>query len=269
MAWAATLAGTLLTAVIADPAPATARPAAAPTAGAGPTAPTTRPGAPIAGYGRFPWGTDRAAVEAVEPGLTAWPGAEPVAFEAEAIARIIEDERRRAQAAGKDAFAAWKARPEPQPRLWAGRYWVTLEGLPGRVELRFVDDQLYAATVRLLYRAGQKPQAARVLDSVLLKYGAPLEPEAGRGPIGARPRLAFALPVGRLEVLRHRPRDPRDRGMVRLHYRGGARAEAVDRYLEGLRGRLRVIERAAAPPPPPAEATAPPQGEPDPLMQHL
>lgn len=222
---------------------------------------------PIAGYGRFPWGTPRASVSAVEAGLTAWAGAEPVAFEAEAIARIIEDERSRAQAAGKEAFAAWKARPVPQPRLWAGRYWVTLEGLPGRVELRFIDDQLYAATVRLLYRPKQKPQAARILDSLLQKYGPPLDPANGVAPVGSRPRLTFALPVGRLQVLRHRARGPRDRGMVRLHYRGGSRAEAVDRYLEGLRGRLRVIEQAAAPPPPspkPVEADAA-----DPLMQHL
>lgn len=216
------------------------------------------------GYGRFRWGDGVEAVRAIEPKLAAFAAAEPVAFEAEALARIHDAARDAAKAEGRAAYKAFRAREAPRPRLSAHRYWISLAGLPGRVELRFVDDRLYEVIVRVLYREKQKPAAARILDGLVEKYGAPLDPESGHAPPEARPRLDFAIPGGRLRVLRRRVAPDEPRGMLRLHYAHTGLAEGVERYLQGLRGRLSTLETAEAPAAPPPKPAAP-----DPLLQHL
>lgn len=210
------------------------------------------------GYGRFAWGASVAEVKAVEPGARVFAGAEPVAAEKAALDAIAAAERAAAAAAGRGALAAWKKRPRAAARLVALRYWVTLAGLSGRVELRFVDGGLYEAVVRVLYRAGEKPAAGAILDALVAKYGAPLDPPVGQAPVEARPRLDFALPGGgALRVMRRPVEGPRGRGMLRLHYRGPGSA-GVAAYLDGLQARAAEVaaagEPAAAPPKPDADA---------------
>lgn len=212
--------------------------------------------APVGGYGRFAWGASAAAVKATEPGARVHPGAEPVAVERAALDRIAAAERAAAAAAGRAALAAWKKQARPAARLMALRYWVTLAGLSGRVELRFVDDGLYEAVVRVLYRAGEKPAAGAILDALVLKYGAPLDPPVGQAPVEARPRLDFALPGGGALRVMRRPVGPRGRGMLRLHYRGPGSAAVAD-YLDGLSARAAALEAAALPDAKPAPAAKP------------
>ncbi|MCB9550954.1 MAG: hypothetical protein H6705_03535 [Myxococcales bacterium] len=213
--------------------------------------------APAGGYGRFAWGASTAAVRAAEPGARVHAGAEPVAAEKAALDRIAAAERAAAAAAGRAALLAWKKQARPAARLMALRYWVTLAGLSGRVELRFVDDGLYEAVVRVLYRAGEKPAAGAILDALVEKYGAPLDPPVGQAPVEARPRLDFALPGGgALRVMRRPVEGPRGRGMLRLHYRGPGSA-AVAEYLDGLGARAAALEAAARPEAQPAPAAKP------------
>lgn len=228
------------------------------------------PAAPVdpGGFGRFTWGSSVEAVREIEPGITAYAGAEAVTVEAEALERIHADDKRKAKAAGRKAWKAFRSQPVPKPRLAAYRFWLDLGGLPGRVELRFVDDRLYGAVVRVLYRAKDKPKAARILDGLVSKYGQPLDPPAGMAPVAERPRLDFEIPGGRLQVLRRRVKPGDARGMLRLHYRETALSEGVERYLQGLRGRLASLSVAPDPDPedrPDAE-DAP---KADPLLQHL
>ncbi len=228
------------------------------------------PAAPVdpGGFGRFTWGSSVEAVREIEPDIAAHAGAEAVTVEAEALGRIHADEKRKAKATGRQAWKAFRSRPVPQPRLAAYRFWLDLGGLPGRVELRFVDDRLYAAVVRVLYRAKDKPKAARILDGLMSKYGQPLDPPTGMAPVAERPRLDFEIPGGRLQVLRRRVEPGDARGMLRLHYREAALSEGVERYLQGLRGRLASLSVAPDPAPtdrPDAEDT--PRA--DPLLQHL
>lgn len=221
------------------------------------------------GFGRFVWGSSAAAAREVEPTLTPYAGAEAVTTEAEALARIHDDAKRRAKAGGRQAWKAFRQRPVPRTRLTAHRFWLDLGGLPGRVELRFVDDRLYAGVIRVLYGAKQKPAAARILDGLVAKYGPPLDPPRGMAPPAERPRLDFAIPGGRLQVLRRRITPGDRRGMLRLHYRHPALSEGVERYLQGLRGRLATLSA------PPADAAPDPKADPedtprsDPLLQHL
>ncbi|MCA9541277.1 MAG: hypothetical protein KC620_20390 [Myxococcales bacterium] len=218
------------------------------------------------GYGRFAWGASVAAVQKIEPKLQAFPQAEPVAFEAQALDRIFAAEREAVRKSNRKARRAFQ-RPKRAPsRLAAFCYWVTIEGLSGRVELRFADDQLYEVILRVLYRDNEKPAAGKLLDLLIEKYGAPLEPPEGPSPVGERPRLDFALADGTLQVLRRRA-DPKRRGLLRLHYRSAALADPVERYLDGLRGRLSSIEQAAHPPKPPPPDPA--QVERERALQHL
>lgn len=220
------------------------------------------------GFGRFTWGSSIAAVREIEPTLAEYAGAEAVTTEAEALERIQADATRKARAAGRQAWKAFRSRPLPQPRLAAWRFWLDLGGLPGRVELRFVDDRLYSAVVRVLYRTKDKPKAARILDGLMTKYGQPLDPPEGMAPVAERPRLDFAIPGGRLQVLRRRVTLGDARGMLRLHYRHVELSEGVERYLQGLRGRLATLSTAADPE---GAAAKDPEDapKPDPLLQHL
>lgn len=222
------------------------------------------------GYGRFSWGSTIEEVIAIEKGARDHPEAEPVAHEAAALGRLEAASKAKAEAAGREAMKAWKAATRPTPRLAARRYWVDLAGLPGRVELRFVDGALYAAVVRVLYRAKDKPAAGAILDALVAKYGAPLDPPVGQAPVAERPRLDWALPGGgALRVLRQRVDGPRGRGMLRLHYRGPG-AAAVEQYLEGLAARVAALdagEAAKGEGTRPAEAT--PKSADAALMEHL
>lgn len=222
---------------------------------------------PRGGFGRFVWGSPVEAVREIEPELLVYAGAEPVTTEAEALERIRADARRTAKAAGRKAWKAFRSRPVPEARLAAYRFWLDLGGLPGRVELRFVDDRLYEGIVRVLYTAEDKPSAARILDGLVAKYGAPLDPPEGMAPVAERPRLDFAIPGGRLQVLRRRV-TPKGRGMLRLHYRHGALSQDVDRYLQELRGRLATLSTAAERPPS-VEDDPEDAPKPDPLLEHL
>lgn len=198
------------------------------------------------GYGRFAWGSTIEDVEAIEESARDHPQAEAVAREAAALGRLEAASKATAEAAGREAVKAWRAAERPAPRLAARRYWVSLAGLSGRVELRFVDGKLYAAVVRVLYRARDKPAAGRILDALVAKYGEPLDPPVGQAPPAERPRLDWALPGGgALRVMRRRVEGPRGRGMLRLHYRGPG-SEAVEQYLEGLAARVAALDAAEA-----------------------
>lgn len=217
------------------------------------------------GFGRFVWGMSVAAAREIEPALAPYAGAEGLTTEAEALERIHDHEARVARAGGRQAWKAFRQRPVARPRLSAWRFWLDLDGLPGRVELRFVDDRLYAGVIRVLYGEKQKPAAARILDGLVAKYGPPLDPPEGMAPVAERPRLDFAIPGGRLQVLRRRITPGDRRGMLRLHYTHSNLAEGVERYLQGLRGRLSTLSGPGETPPKAVE-DAP---RPDPLLQHL
>lgn len=194
------------------------------------------------GYGRFSWGSTIEEVTTIEKGARDHPEAEPVARESAALERLEAASKAKAEAAGREAMKAWKAAARPTPRLAARRYWVDLAGLPGRVELRFVDGALYAAVVRVLYRAKDKPAAGEILDALVAKYGAPLDPPVGQAPPAERPRLDWALPGGgALRVMRRRVEGPRGRGMLRLHYRGPGSA-AVEEHLDALAARVAALD---------------------------
>ena len=252
----------LLLAAIGTPHDASAQALPMPIEAAGERPAPKHPG----GFGRFVWGSPVEAVREIEPDISPYAGAEAVTTEAEALERIHAEAKRSAKAAGRQAWKAFRSRPVAQPRLAAYRFWLNLAGLRGRVELRFVDDRLYAGVVRVLYGVKDKPKAARILDGLTAKYGRPLDPPVGMAPVAERPRLDFAIPGGRLQVLRRRVRPGDARGMLRMHYRHSELSEGVERYLQGLRGRLASLSAQPAPAAEDAPEEAP---KTDPLMQHL
>ncbi len=197
------------------------------------------------GFGQLPWGTKLAVAKKKIGGLRPTDDADTVRFEREALETIIDEERALARKAGRKAYRAWTKRKRPRPRLSAWRYWVKLAGLPARVELHFADGGLYGATVGVLYRPDQKPQAAELLDLLVAKYGAPEPPAVGDAPMGERATLEWGTGDGTL-VLRKRVATAKERGLLHLTYRSQLLGPGVDRYLEGVKGRLIQVERARA-----------------------
>ncbi len=166
--------------------------------------------------------------------------AEPVAFERESIAQVLAFDRKQARRGGKRAWRTFKRRKKPKPRLSAYRYWVRINGLATRVELRFVDLRLYGAVVRILYAEAQRSAISRVLDLVAEKYGAPTDQAVE--PDGSRTRLDFDAGDGRLTVFTETASKKR-RGIVRMAYLANNVGSSVERYLEGIRGRLIQVQR--------------------------
>ncbi len=197
------------------------------------------------GFGQLPWGTKLAVAKKKVRGLRAIDDADTVRFERDALEAIVGEARAVAKKAGKKAWRAWRKRKQPKPRLSAWRYWVKLAELPARVELHFVEGELYGAAVGVLYRPDQKPQAAALLDLLVAKYGAPKPPEVGEAPMGERAVLEWDTGDGSL-VLRKRVATDKERGLLHLTYRSQLLGPGVDRYLEDLKKRLVEVERARA-----------------------
>lgn len=197
------------------------------------------------GFGQLPWGTKVTVAKKKIAGLRPTDDADTVRFERDALEAIVDEARAVARKAGKKAYRAWRKRKQPKPRLAAWRYWVKLAELPARVELHFVDGELYGATVGVLYRPDQKPQAAALLDLLVAKYGAPEPPAVGEAPMGERATLEWATGDGTL-VLRKRVATAKERGLLHLTYRAQLLGPGVDRYLETLKDKLVEVERARA-----------------------
>ncbi len=193
------------------------------------------------GYGQFGWGTPEKEVrkKLKKHRLRASDSARHVEFEREAIREVLEFEKREAKRAGRKAWRAWRKRKHPKPRLSATRHWVKLFGLPARVELRFVEGRLYGAVVRVLYSEAQKGAAAQMLDLLAEKYGEPTDEAAA--PDGSSSRLEFDAGDGTVKVYT-KAASPKDRGILRIAYDSGNMGSAVDRYLEGVRGRLFQVQ---------------------------
>lgn len=205
---------------------------------------TALPAPAIAGgYGRYRWGEQLSAVKQKQKKLRTRKDVEPVALERRVFAAVMKASEAAARAEGRAALRAFRKRPKPKTRLSAYSYWVRLAELPSQVVLQFADERLYAAEVGILYKADQVPAVEEVMGHVRDKYGAPVEERrAANGPERA---WTFELEAGTLDIL-DRPPQGKERGMVTLTYRAQNLAEGVDRYVEGLRGRMRQFEQEAA-----------------------
>jgi hypothetical protein len=207
------------------------------------------PPALAGGYGQFSWGTSIKKVKKKlrKARLREAPDAEHVAFERQALAEVLAFERREAKRKGRKAWRAYRRSKKPKARLRAMRHWVKLYGLHARVELRFVDKKLYGAVVRVLYSDDQKTTAGRLLDLLAEKYGDPTS--TATDPDGKRTRMSFDAGDGRLTVFTETA-TKKKRGILRLGYLATNIGSSVERYLEGIRGRLiqvgRVKERRRA-----------------------
>ena len=200
------------------------------------------PPALAGGYGQFGWGATVSKVKTAlkKTRLREAPDAEHVSFEREALATIGAFERAEAKRKGRKAWRRWRRRKKPKARLRAQRHWVRLFGLHARVELRFVDQRLYGAVVRVLYSEEQKGRAGEILDLLVSKYGEPTDTAADGD--GQRSRLSFDAGDGQLTVFTETA-EKKKRGILRLGYQARVIGGAVDRYLEGIRGRLIQVER--------------------------
>lgn len=200
------------------------------------------PPALAGGYGQFAWGTPVKTVKKKlrKIRLRDAADAEHVAFERQALSEILAFERAEAKRKGRKAWRTFRRSKKPKPRLTALRHWVRLYGLHARVELRFVDRKLYGAVVRVLYADQEKGAAGRLLDLVAEKYGDPTSTAADSD--GRRTRMSFDAGDGRLTVFTETA-TKKKRGILRLGYLATNIGSAVERYLEGIRGRLIQVGR--------------------------
>ncbi len=197
------------------------------------------PPALAGGYGQFEWGSTVKQVKKKVRVREATDG-EHVAFERQALAEILAFERKEAKRNGRKAWRTFRRSKKPKPRLRAVRHWVKLYGLHARVELRFADKKLYGAVVRVLYAAEQKVTAGRLLDLLAEKYGDPTSTAVD--PDGKRTRMSFDAGDGHLTVFTETA-TKKKRGILRFGYLATNIGSTVERYLEGIRGRLIQVGR--------------------------
>ncbi len=199
----------------------------------------------VEGFGELRWGAALKEARKRLVGLRPVDDADAVRFERDALDAARDEDAFMARAAGPKAVRAFRKAKRPKPRLSAFGYWVKLDALPAHIELHFADRQLYGATVSILYRADQKPAAGVLLDLLVEKYGEPTPPAEGSAPPGERAVVRWEGAVGSV-VLHKRVAEKGARGLLHLTYRSATLSEGVDRYLEGLRGRLVQVEKVRA-----------------------
>ncbi len=180
------------------------------------------------GFGQLGWGTTFEQARKKLPRLRRVEVG-PASLERTALRAIAADASKRKKRALKPS----------KPRILVARYVVQIEGLRAQIELHYLANRLYGAVLRTLYSEAQKPAAARIMDLLAKKYGAP--------KLNHGQRVEFDTGDGDL-VVHTKPATPARRGMLRLAYRGKRLGKSAQRYLDDLqfRSEAKVRRKAAA-----------------------
>ena len=184
-------------------------------------------GATGGGYGQFRWGTSLATVEKLSPKLQRYTDAEQSVREKQAIQRL-----RRARAKMRGRKAARISGIPKTAALDRYRYWLTLNGLRGRVELAFFKQQLFEVTVRIVYKRSERKKETTIVRRLIKKYGLPQPDETGERPTLKAQQFRFLSPGGDISVARLPA--SKAMGLLEIVYRGTDLSLQVETYLDKL-----------------------------------
>jgi hypothetical protein len=194
------------------------------------------------GYGQFSWGTSVATVEKLSPKLSLFKEDRRTRFERTVRTQLHKADKRAKTAKGK---ASLKRVPSGGPRFQSYRHWLKMAGLEGRVTLRFYKDQLFEASVALLYSKKNLASVTEIIDALIAKYGGLLSDAEGNIPRRTGIKLALKTEGGQLSIFRLDSKGGRS-GFLKLRYESEVFGQLADQHMDDLRARIAHLKTQEA-----------------------
>jgi len=184
-------------------------------------------GATGGGYGQFQWGTSLATVRRLTPKLS----------RVKSVKQCLEEEKylkglARARNIRKRQKNRWPSGVPTRVAITRYHHWVSVNGLQGRVEYAFFQDQLFEVILRLIYQRKQKKKKSQIIRRLVRKYGSPKPTQDGEVPPLTAGHLVFEKMDGMVTIDHLIPR--KKKGFLRLVYRDRVIHGAALAYLQKL-----------------------------------